>query len=111
MAYCTEADVEAMEGYSIDTNSFPTSTDVASMITWADSIINAALRVTSNVTDTNGFLKFVAVNLVHKMFNNMLSTHYPEQYGYMDVSLSEWEIVNIRAIYAGINGLTFSVGE
>ena len=111
MTYAEEADIEGMYGYAITSNSFPTSTDVAVMLSIADSIINAFARVSTNMTDDDGYLKTVACNLVYKMINNALSLQKPKEYGPMLLELTEEEKTMIRLSKSRWTLHTFNVGE
>lgn len=111
MTYAEEADIEGMYGYVITTNSFPTSTDLVVMLTNADAVINSFARVTSNMTDNDGYLKIVACNLVYKMINNALSLQKPKLYGPMSIELSEEEKIMIRLSKSRWTLHTFNVGE
>lgn len=89
MAYCTEADIEAMIGFAIDATSRPTTTQLAVMLTNADSIINAFIRESSNITDTYGILQTIACHLVIKMVNNLFAFAEPENYPLLEIGLTE----------------------
>lgn len=96
MAYCTEADIEALIGYSITANTRPTTTALAVMLENADSLINAFMIESSNITDTYGILQTVACHLVLKMINNMFAFAEPENYGLVEVTLTEEDKMLIR---------------
>lgn len=91
MTYATEANIEAILGYAIDDTgtSRPTTTQLAEMLSQADSIINAEARVTSNLTDTSGRLKVIAISLCMKMITNMFAITDPEVYGFIEVELTD----------------------
>ncbi len=90
--YAAEGHIEGVIGYAINTNSRPTTEELATMLDMADSIINAELRISSNATDTYGILRTNAISLIIKMINNLFFLAEPDNYNYMEVELSEGEI-------------------
>ena len=91
MTYCTEANIEAIYGWAIDETgtSRPTTAQLAEMIAQADAIINAEARVTTNMSDTSGRLKVIAVSLISKMIINMFAVTNPDMYGFTEVELTD----------------------
>ncbi len=91
MTYANESHIEAILGYKIDSSgtSRPTATQLTEMLEEADSIINAEARVSSNLADTSGRLKVIAVSLVLKMVNNMFALTDPATYAFVEVELTD----------------------
>jgi len=91
--YATEANIELVIGWAIEstslTTSRPTSEQLVQMLADADGIINAEARVTTNMTDTSGRLRSIEVSLVMKMIINMLAFTKPEEYGFTEVELTD----------------------
>lgn len=87
--YCAETDIEGMIGYAIDATSRPTTTQLAIMLIQADSRINAVMQKTSNITDSFGLLKVVAIQLVLKTINNMFSFAHPNDYDFVEVLITD----------------------
>lgn len=100
MTYCTEADIENLLCINIDANSRPSTTQLALMIANADAIINAFIRQSTNITDTYGILQTVACQLVSKMINNMFYFSEPENYGMMEVALTEEDKILIQKAHS-----------
>lgn len=111
MTYAIETDIEAMMGFSITTNSRPTSTELASLLSYADSIINAEARVTSNLTDTSGRLKTIACSLVHKMITNIWANSDPDMFGFVEIELTEDQKRIIHVEHSVWQSLTWDVGN
>jgi len=91
MTYCEEATIEAVYGWAIDATgtSRPTTAQLTEMIAEADSVINAEARTTTNLTDTSGRLKVIAVSLVLKMIINMFAITNPDMYGFTEIELTD----------------------
>lgn len=91
MVYVSEAEIEAIIGYLIDAtgNSRPSTAQLTQMITNAGAIINAEARVTSDLTDTSGRLRVIAVSLVLKMIVDMFALTDPDAYGFTEVELTD----------------------
>ena len=111
MTYATEEDIEATLGYSITTESLPTSSQVSKMLERADAIINAEMHTSTNITDSIGYLKAIACNLVYKMVNNMLAMIKPDEFGPMEISLSEEEKRMIKLAYQKWAMRSFEIGD
>ena len=86
--YASAAQVGARLGWSITSSSRPNLTQMASVLADCTSIINGFMQVTSNVTDSAGFLRVVAINLACKMVNNIFAMAEPEKFAYMEVALT-----------------------
>lgn len=112
MTYATEANIEAVIGYSIDATgtSRPTTEQLAEMLTQADSIINAEARRTTNATDTSGRLKVIAVSLVWKMIVKMFALTNPSGYAFMEIELTDDEKRIIHMELGVWDALTWEVG-
>ena len=91
MTYASEANIETILGYAIDDTgtSRPTTTQLAGMLADADSVINAEARVTTNITDTSGRLRVIAVSLILKMIINMFAITDPDRYGFTEIELTD----------------------
>jgi len=113
MTYATEANIEAILGYSIDATgtSRPTTSQLTEMISQADSIINAEARVTSNKTDTSGRLKVIAVSLILKMITNMFALTDPETYGFIEIELNDDQKRVIHMEHGVWQSSTWDVGN
>ena len=111
MAYCAEADVEAVLCMTIDTSSRPTSTQLATMITQADKIINAEVIASSNMTDTYGELKSIAISLVYKMIMNAYAITHPELYTPMEVELTPEQRRTVHMVHGKWTADTFDVDD
>lgn len=110
MTYCEEADVEAALGFSITSNSLPTSTQIEKFIERADSVINGFLHISTNITDSIGYIKTIAVNLVWKMVNNQLAMIRPKEYAPMPIALTDEEKTMIKFAYQRWSAHSFEVG-
>jgi hypothetical protein len=108
--YCAETDIEKRLGVAIDATTRPSTTELAGMIADADDIINIAAKVSSNLTDTYGALKQIAIDLVMKMINNMWSFTHPEIFPYIDIELSETQLAVIRKTHLKFAGETWDIG-
>lgn len=113
MTYATKSDIEAMVGYTISdsSDSLPTETYLDVMLERADSIINAEMKETTNITDTYGYLKTVACNLVYKMINNVLAIQSPEKFGPMEVTLTPEDMRLIHMAHEKWATYTTDIGE
>lgn len=109
--YAEEAEVEAMIGYTVTTTTRPTTTGLAVMLTNADSIINADLVASANLTDTYGVLKSNALSLIKKMINNLFFLAEPDNYEYMPVELSEDERGRMLKAHSRWALLSWELGE
>lgn len=110
MTYCDESDVEAVLGISITSESLPTSTQISNFIERADSIINGYLHISTNITDSIGYLKTVAVNLVYKLVNNQYAMVDPKKFGPMPIALTDEEKTMIKFAYQKWTAHSFEVG-
>ncbi len=108
--YASETDIEALIGYSISTDTRPTSTQLAVMLTNADSIINAFAKVSSNMTDTFGILQTVACQLVRKMINNLFALAEPKDYALLEISLTEEDKTLIQKAHSLWQGYSWEMG-
>lgn len=113
MTYAEKADIEAMIGYSIsnDTDSQPSETYLNVMLSRADSLINAEMKESTNITDTYGYLKTIACNLVYKMINNLLAIQDPENFGPMEIVLTAEDMRLIHMAYTKWDSHTMEIGE
>ena len=111
MTYAEEADIEGMIAQDITTSSVPTSSQLTVMLTRADAVINAYMRKETNMTDTYGYLKTVACNLVYKIINNAWALIKPREYGPMLVELTEDEKILIKLAQGIWTAHSFDVGE
>ena len=91
MTYATEANFEAIYGYSIDATgtSRPTTAQLAEMLSQADSIINAEAKRSTSGADISGRLKVIACSLVLKMITNMFALTNPDTYDFIEIELSD----------------------
>ena len=110
MTYATETDVEPLVGFLITATSRPTTTAVAIMLTMADSIINAFIKQSTNITDTYGILKVVASHLVLKMINNLFHFAEPDAYEFVEVFLTEQDEALIRRAHSVWQVLSWEMG-
>jgi len=113
MTYATEANMEAVLGYAIDDTgtSRPTTTQLAEMLSQADSIINAEAKRSVSGTDTSGRLKVIACSLVWKMIVKMFALTNPEAFALMEVELSDDEKRIIHMELGVWDSLTWEVGN
>jgi len=111
MTYAIETDIEGVVGHAITATSRPTTTELAVMLTQADSIINADLMESINITDTYGILKSNAISLVCKMINNLHHLAEPDFYDYMEVSLTEDEKRRMLKAHSKWAILSWELGE
>lgn len=113
MTYAKEAQIEAILGYAIDDSgtSRPTTTQLAEMLSQADSIINAEARRTTNATDASGRLKVIAVSLILKMITNMFALTDPETYGFIEIELSDDQKRIIHMEHSIWNADTWDTGN
>lgn len=113
MTYAKETNIEAILGYTIDDigTSRPTSTQLAEMLSQADSLINAEARRNTNATDVSGRLKVIACSLVMKYIINMFALTDPDIYGFSEVELTD-DQKRIIHIELGVwDSLTWEVGK
>jgi hypothetical protein len=112
MTYAKEANIEAVYGYDIDDTgtSRPTSTQLAQMLIDADAIINAEARTTTNMTDSSGRLRAIAVSLVMKMVINMMAITNPDSYGFTEVELTDDQKRIIHMEHSVWQSTTWDVG-
>ena len=112
MSYATEAQIEAILGFSIDDsgNSRPTSTQLTQMLSDADAIINAEARITTNATDSSGRLRTIEVTLVMKMINNMFALSDPDSRDMVEVELTDDQKRIIHMELGVWDSLTWEVG-
>ena len=112
MTYATEANIEAIFGYAIDSSgtSRPTTAQLAQMLTDADAVINAEARQTTNSTDTSGRLRVIAVSLVLKMILNMFALTNPDSYGFTEIELTDDQKRIIHMEQGVWDSLTWEVG-
>lgn len=112
MTYAEETDIEALFGWNIDDIgiSRPTTTQLAKMLSVADSIINAEARVTSNLADSSGNLKAIACSLVQKMIINLMAFSDPKQYGFIEPELTDNQKRIIHIEHGVWQAYTFDVG-
>ena len=113
MTYAKESHIEAILGYSIDDagTSRPSSTQLAEMLSQADSIINSEARVSANKTDTSGRLKVIAVSLVLKMITNMFALSNPDTYGFIEIELNDDQKRIIHMEHSVWQSETWDVGN
>ena len=109
--YASAAQVGARLGYSITSSSRPNLTQIASYLQDADSIINAFMFQSANVTDTYGLLRVVAINLVCKMTNNLFSMAEPENFAYMEIMLNEEEKEMVRKSHRIWSAYSWKMGS
>jgi len=109
--YAAEADVEGMKGFAISATSRPTTTELAVMLTQADSIINADMMISTNATDTYGILKANALSLIDKMINNLFFLAEPDNYDYQQVELSDDERRRMLKAHSKWGVLSWELGE
>jgi len=103
--YATSTNVGNRIGitFSDDPATRPSLTQAIAMCTDADSIINGYMKQSSNITDTYGFLRTVAINLVIKMINNLFALAEPDAYALIEVQLTEQDkelITKAHSIWA-----------
>lgn len=112
MTYASENEIEGVIGYDIDDtgNSRPTSTQLAIMLTDADSIINAEAKRSTNGADISGRLRVIAVSLVMKMMVNMFALTDPDIYGFTEIELTDDQKRIIHMELGVWNSLTWEVG-
>ena len=112
MTYAIETDIEGILGYSVAaTGTRPTTAELAIMLTQADAFINAEIRESTNITDTYGILKAVAIGLVYRMINNLFYLAEPDNYNHMDIELSDPEIRLIRLAHSDWAAESWELGE
>lgn len=113
MTYAKQEDIEDIYGFTIDDEgtSRPTLTQLNRMLGYADSIINAEARRTTNATDTSGRLKVIATSLVQKMINNMYAITDPETYGQIEVELNDDQKRIIHMEHGVWDSETWDVGN
>ncbi|MHA1795224.1 MAG: hypothetical protein ACTSUK_03870 [Promethearchaeota archaeon] len=111
MTYAEVSDIEKRIGITFSSSTQPTLTEVQGMLANADEIINAEAKVTSNMTDNYGILKNIAINLVLKMIINYWSFRDPENFAYVDVELSPFELRQIHKTMEKFEGETFDLGS
>lgn len=113
MTYATEAQIEALFGWAIDDSgiSRPTTTQLAEMLSQADSIINAEARRSTNTTDSSGNLKTIACSLVQKMIINLFAFTDPDAYGFVEIALSDDQKRIIHMELGVWDSLTWEVGN
>jgi len=110
--YAKQAHIEAILGYSIDDEgtSKPTRTHLYQMFDDADSIINSEARVTTNLTDTSGRLRVIAVSLVLKMITNMFALTNPAAYAFIEIELTDDQKRIIHMEHGVWDSITWEVG-
>jgi len=108
--YCAETDIESALGITIDENSIPSSDEVSDFITRAQGMINAEAKVSSDMTDTYGELKSIAIDLVLKMVNNMWSYRYPDVFPYLDIELTSEQKRIIHKAHHKFAGKSWELG-
>lgn len=113
MTYATEANIEAILGYSIDAtgNTRPTTAQLSQMLSDADAIINAEAGRDSNATDSSGRLRVIAVALVLKMIINMFALTEPEVYGFTEIELTDDQKRIIHMELGRWDSITWDVGS
>ena len=104
--YATSSNISSRIGHTVsdDPATRPTASQVIEFCKDADSIINGYMKQSSNITDTYGLLRTVAVSLVIKMINNLFAMAEPDSYALLEISLTEEDklmITKAHSIWAG----------
>lgn len=110
MAYYTEEDLETDLGITIDANSAPNTTEVTAWESQVDGIINGEVRVSTNMTDTNGDLKPIAGRLMLQKLHNYWHFRKPEQFPLEDVKLLPEEKSLIHSAHIKFSGTNWELG-
>lgn len=111
MAYTTAAKIGNQLGITIDANSAPNSTDLAQMLIVSDGMINAEVRVTTNMTDTYGELNGIAQDLTLRQVRNYWSFRNPDLFPYETLELTPAQIRIIHRIHLKFSGTTWDPYE
>ncbi|KKM66075.1 hypothetical protein LCGC14_1484860 [marine sediment metagenome] len=108
--YTDAETVGAMLGFTIDSNSRPTTTQFNIILIQADRMINGPLKLKTNMTDTYGLLSPIATQLALKMVNNLLAFAEPDKYDWVDVRLSDEDKIDIRQAHSLWQSLSWKMG-
>lgn len=107
--YAAFADINAAVGFTIDAASKPNTTDLARILTLIDSKINGVFKVTTNITDTGGYLAAKEVEMAFKWVNNVMAATNPKDYGPMDLSFTADEQKEMRSTMSRWHAESFEV--
>ena len=97
--YAAETDIEALLDYPIDAGSRPSTTSLAVYLSNANIIINNFLCIETDLTGNSATaMKPYACALVMDMINNMFAMAEPENYGRVEVMLTDQDKAEIMKI-------------
>jgi len=111
MSYASTAQIEATLDMTLATDSNPASTRMSALQTMVDSLINAEMKRTTNITDNCGYLALVECSIIFKMVLSQYHLKYPDEYGPVDWELTPNEKRLIHMAYNIWSSKTFQVGD
>jgi len=109
--YCLDSDIEAALGTVISSGSMPSAGHLSALFTIVDGMINGEVRVETNMTDTYGELKGIAVDLTCKFIRNSWSFKDPDTFPYESVELSADQKRIIHRVHNKFLGVTWDPYE
>jgi len=108
--YCKESEIENVLGFTVSSITRPDSDQLAQMLIDADGLINGVLNTSSNVTDSTGTLKQIAIDLTLKMIRRMWSFSNPDEFEYAPVILEPEQRRMILRVGNAVFGKTWDLG-
>lgn len=93
------------------TTTVPSTISLAEIMNDATAMINAEVRVSTNMTDTYGELATIEINLVLRMIRNIWSFRDPETFPYETVMLLPEQIRIIHRVHDKFSGTTWDPFE
>jgi hypothetical protein len=109
--YSNTTDLGYRLGITIGAGTIPSTTSAADLLDKATGLINAEVRVSTNMTDTYGELAEIELDLVLRMIRNIWSFKNPDVFPYETVELTPSQIRIIHRIHLKFSGDTFDKYE
>ena len=109
--YAEKQDIQRRLGKTFSATTVPSEDDLEGLLEDADGFINKEAKVFSNIKDTYGDLRNIAIDLVLKMINNMWSFRNPEKFPYIDIELTDEQKRDIHKVHLKFYGETFDIGD
>ena len=109
--YSDTTDLGYQLGVTIGATTVPSTTSAADLLDKATGIINAEVRVSSNMTDTYGELAQIEIDLASKMVRNIWSFRSPDVFPYETVALTPEQMRTIHRIHLKFSGTTWDPWE
>ena len=108
--YSNATDIGYQIGKTISATTVPSTTGVADLQDKMTALINAEVRVSTNMTDTYGELAEIETDLVCKKIRNIWSYTNPDDFPYEEVVLSADQKRTIHRCHTVSRGTSWELG-